>query len=109
MLPGRHNLTIYRGDGFSAEILLVTSDGTPLDIATSVFTAQCRSSVKSSTLVSITCTPLTPSTAGKVRISLTGTQTRALQSGVWDLQMVRGAEQPRTLLAGAIIVRSDVI
>jgi len=105
MIPGRHDLLIYRGDVWAIQVQIQHADLTPLDTGDATFAAQWRPAHDSPTFEDMLVTLLD---VGLFRIALTGIQTRRMQNGIWDFEM-RGdvLTDPQTLLQGDVTVRGD--
>jgi len=99
-LPGQLNLSVRGGDRLSAEI-----DFNPISLTGSTMAATISSLVGGNTLASMTTT-LTDAAAGKVNVSLTGTQTVDLPRGTyrWDLTATDAASVRRSYLTGFVEV-----
>ena len=81
------NIFINQGADFSTTVTISDSDGTALNLAAFTALGQIRKTYESATSVSFTSTFDSDRTTGKITISLTDTQTSALESGryVYDL------------------------
>lgn len=99
-LPGQLNLSVRGGDRLSAEI-----DFNPISLTGYTMVATISSLVGGSTLAAMSTT-LTDAAAGKVNVSLTGTQTTALPRGTyrWDLTATDSSNARRSYLTGFVEV-----
>ena len=81
------NIFINQGADLSTTVTISDSDGTALNLAAFTALAQIRKTYESATAVSFTSKFDSDRTTGKITISLTDTQTSALESGryVYDL------------------------
>lgn len=75
------NIVIDQGASFSAEIVLLDSDGDPYDLTDHTITASMRKNYASSTAVDFTCTPRNDPTTGQMFISLDYQTTADLEPG----------------------------
>jgi hypothetical protein len=105
-LPAYLTLVVYSGDGFSQELAFTGSDDGPIDLTDATLSAQWRK-FPGTTPTEFTI-EVDDAEAGEVTLSLTGEETSALKSGVWDLQMTVVGEEPRTLVGGKVIVYTDI-
>ena len=104
------NIFINQGADFSTTVTISDSDGTALNLAAFTALAQIRKTYESATAVSFTSTFDSDRTTGKITISLTDTQTTALESGryVYDLNVTSGGGQTTRVVEGQAIVTPGV-
>jgi hypothetical protein len=109
--PKRFDLEVYQGDTFTFNLVLKGNGGTPLDISGWTGIAQIKKADGSA--------GETPSldleiggTDGIIQISLTGTETSALEpeSGPYkyDVQLTDTAGNKRTFIGGTIVITEDI-
>ena len=81
------NLFIDQGADFTTTVTINDSTGSALDLTGYTALAMIRKTYQSSTATTFTSTFESPRTTGQITISLTDTQTAALESGryVYDL------------------------
>ena len=122
-LPGKRDITLYRGDTRVWTDLLERNVGTelvpvwePLDLTDHTFLAQIRDGLEPPTTVLATMLVEATGTPGEIRRTLSATQTANLPGPTedlpalfWDLQVTRTSDGfVRTWLAGKVKVRGDV-
>jgi hypothetical protein len=109
--PAALDLKLYAGDGFALQFQFVDkATGLPWP-ATGVWEAQVRSPAASATIVLSFAVDVTSAAEGKITISLSGDQTRALlpfRDAVWDLQQDTNTGEPRTWYRGKLAITQDV-
>jgi hypothetical protein len=101
-------LNVYAGDTFS-QTFTFKEDDEAINLATagwSNWVAQYRKTAHSTTSVSFTVNA-SAAANGQITISLSPSQTAALESGVFDLQATQG-QLVRTWVAGTIVLTKDV-
>lgn len=114
MVPGKLDLTIYRGDTYKLPLRLRERNtngtaGAPLDLTGCTIKAQARTDEDGSTpLASFTVTPDADPTTGLFTLSLTVVQTKALRGGVWDVEVTWPDGTVSTYLKGKVTVLKDV-
>jgi D-Tyr-tRNAtyr deacylase len=103
------NLYIDQGTDFSITVDVTDSAGDILDLSNYTAAAQIRKTYSSST-VSATFATSIAELAGQVTISLTDTQTAALESGryVYDLNITSSAGLVTRVIEGQAIVTPGV-
>lgn len=108
-MDGNLNMNIKRGDGYPHELDFVTADGvTPINVSGRTYAAQIRAT-KLATAYTAFAIDMTNAATGKIVLSLTAVQTRALPDyAVWDLQETVGSADPVTLLEGIVTAADDV-
>jgi len=81
------NIFIDQGADFSTTVTISDSDGSALDLTSYTALAQIRKTYESTTATDFTATFAADRTTGQITISLTDTQTAALEYGryVYDL------------------------
>tara|TARA_B100000745_G_C20133555_1_gene388503 strand:- start:1086 stop:1418 length:333 start_codon:yes stop_codon:yes gene_type:complete len=82
------NLYIDQGADYSTVVTIKDSAGDVLDLTAYTATAQIRKTYSSSTAVSFTCTFNAVRTTGKITLSLTDTQTSAMNSGLYRYDLL---------------------
>ena len=103
------NLFIDQGTDFTVTVDVSDATGGILDLTGYSAAAQIRKTYGSSTKVDFTTSTGTPS-QGKVTMSLTDTQTSALESGryVYDLNITSGAGVTTRVVEGQAIITPGV-
>lgn len=101
-------LDVDQGCTFSSSIELKTDDGSAINVANAVFSAELRKSFYSSSNVSITVTTI-DAPNGNIQMSLTSAQTSNIKPGryVYDLKMLSDNTTVR-VLDGVITVSPQV-
>tara|TARA_B110000971_G_C19769552_1_gene390203 strand:+ start:133 stop:471 length:339 start_codon:yes stop_codon:yes gene_type:complete len=104
------NIFINQGTDFSTTVTISDSDGTALDLTAYTALAQIRKTYESSTSTSFTTAFDATRTTGKITISLTDTQTSALESGryVYDLLITSVSELKTRVVEGIATVNPSV-
>ena len=108
MIPGKYDLTIYRGDSYHYRFLLWEDDANtlPTDLTGAIARAEMRTSVNGPVFGEMDLVVTLPNTIDGV-LSAAMTAAIAYKHGVWDLQITR-AETVRTVLAGKVKLIADV-
>ena len=104
------NLTMDQGATFST-VITVYQDDSILDLAGHTAAAQIRKSYSSSSSTSFTTAIDSTTSTGKITLSLTSTQTAALEEGryVYDLEITKTADSTVTRpIQGTVTVRPNV-
>tara|TARA_Y100000592_G_scaffold3268_1_gene4717 strand:+ start:2983 stop:3351 length:369 start_codon:yes stop_codon:yes gene_type:complete len=104
------NLTMDQGATFST-VITVYQDDNILDLAGHTAAAQIRKSYSSSTSTAFTTAIDSTTSTGKITLSLTPTQTAALEEGryVYDLEITKTADSTVTRpIQGTVTVRPNV-
>tara|TARA_R100001591_G_scaffold4241_1_gene9779 strand:+ start:172 stop:540 length:369 start_codon:yes stop_codon:yes gene_type:complete len=104
------NLTMDQGSTFSTVITVYQNDSI-LDLAGYSAAAQIRKSYSSSTSTAFTTAIDSTTSTGKITLSLTSTQTAALEEGryVYDLEITKTADSTVTRpIQGTVTVRPNV-
>jgi hypothetical protein len=116
--PQVMDLALYAGDGVDLLLNFLDTAGAPIDVNGTV-KAQIRLErlAPDPPIVEFTVS-LVDAYLGKVTITLTGAQTKALVddpsstagkfAGVWDIQWTPAGKQPRTVCQGRVECVSDV-
>lgn len=104
------NIFINQGADFSTTVTISDGDGTALDLAAFTALAQIRKTYESTTSTSFLATFESPRTTGKITISLTDTQTAALESGryVYDLLITSVSGAKTRVVEGIATVNPSV-
>jgi hypothetical protein len=113
--PELLDLKLYSGDGVDLNITCTDGAGAPLDLSGAV-SAQIRvERLTPDPPMAAFSVNATEAYLGKIKLSLTGAQTKALAdsnsghfSGVWDMQWTPSGKQPRTICQGNVECVSDV-
>ena len=106
-VPGKYNITGYRGDTLTLEFAFEDEDGVALALPTTGWTAQIRTLPDSAVALEDFTVTSSAAGTGVVVASLTGAQTADLSGGVWDLQQTSGGVV-RTYLRGSVTFEGDV-
>jgi hypothetical protein len=114
-MPQQMPLDVYRGDSYHWQITLWTDASdmpqrsgpmAPFDLSGAVAKAEIRLKPGSPVLALLACTVTQPNT---VDIRLSALQSTALSGkAVWDLQLTFPDSSVKTVVAGPVIVTSDV-
>ena len=105
------NLVINTGSTFSQTFTLESSmDDSPFNLTGYTPTAQIRKWAGSATATDFTCQVPAPATQGKILISLTATQTAALNPGrhVYDIRVTTAGGTVETVVEGSVLIREGV-
>jgi len=104
------NIFIDQGATFSTTLTINDSTGSALDLSNYTAIAQIRKSPSSSTSVSFTTTFVSPRTTGQITISLTDTQTSALEAGRYnyDVLITSGSSVKTRVVEGIATVNPAV-
>jgi hypothetical protein len=107
MTPGKFALAIYRGDSYRWQFKLWSDAAKtqPVDLTGVEVKAEIRDKAAGKVLGAMTCDVTVPNI---IDASLSATDTAALKSGVWDLQLTYPGGDVGTVLAGAVTVTVDV-
>ena len=97
------NIFIDQGADFTTTVTISDSDGSALDLTSYTALAQVRKTYESTTATAFTTTFASDRTTGQITISLSDTQTAALESGryVYDL-LITGASGDKTRVVEGI-------
>jgi|TARA_B100001094_G_C17980829_1_gene695144 hypothetical protein len=104
------NLFIDQDADFTTTVTVNDSTGTPLDLTNFTALAMLRKSYQSSTATTFTSAFVSPRTTGQITISLTDTQTAALESGryVYDLVITDASGNKTRVVEGIATVNPSV-
>lgn len=103
------NLYIDAGADYSIIVTANQSNGDPLNLTGYTIKSQIRKSYASSTAYDFTAA-IYAATSGKIRLSLTSTQTSAIKPGryLYDVEITSAAGEKRRVLEGIIIVTPEI-
>jgi len=103
------NLTMDQGASFST-VITVYQDDSILDLAGYSVAAQIRKSYSSSSSTSFTTAINSTTSSGKITLSLTPTQTAALEEGryVYDVEITASDSTITRPIQGTVTVRPNV-
>ena len=104
------NIFIDQGANFSTTLTINDSTGSALDLTNYTAIAQIRKSPSSSTSVSFTAAFVDPRTSGKITLTLTDTQTTALEAGrfVYDVVITAADGTKTRVVEGQVTVNPSV-
>ena len=104
------NLFIDQDADFTTTVTVNDSTGTALDLTNYTALAMIRKSYQSSTATTFTSAFVSPRTTGQITISLTDTQTAALESGryVYDLVITDASGNKTRVVEGIVTVTPSV-
>jgi hypothetical protein len=104
------NIFIDQGATFSTTVTISDSDGSALDLTSYTALAQIRKTYESTTATTFTSTFASDRTTGQITISLTDTQTTALESGryVYDLIITDVSDNKTRVVEGIATVNPSV-
>ena len=104
------NLFVDQGADFTTTVTVNDSDGTALDLTNYTALAMIRKTYDSATATTFTSTFDSDRTTGKITISLTDTQTTALESGryVYDLVITDASSTKTRVVEGIATVNPSV-
>ena len=104
------NLFVDQGADFTTTVTVNDSDGTSLDLTNYTALAMIRKTYDSATATTFTSTFDSDRTTGKITISLTDTQTTALESGryVYDLVITDASSTKTRVVEGIATVNPSV-
>lgn len=103
------NIVINADANFSQTFTLESADSSPLNLTGYTASAQMRKYAGSSVATTFTCSIVTPTTLGKIIISLTAEQTTGLKPGryVYDVVVTQSSVKTR-VIEGMVLVREGV-
>ena len=104
------NITINSGEDFAQTFTLESSDSnSPLNLDVYTVTSQMRKYAGSVTKTDFTAVVLSPSSSGKIKLSMANTTTVDLKSGryVYDIVIEKDSIKSR-VLEGMVLVRQGV-
>jgi hypothetical protein len=104
------NLFIDQDADFTTTVTVNDSNGTALDLTSYTALAMIRKTYQSSTATTFTSAFVSPRTTGQITISLTDTQTAALESGryVYDLVITDASGNKTRVVEGIATVNPSV-
>lgn len=104
------NITVDQGSDYSAVIDVTDTDGDNIDLTGYSAAGQVRKTYSSSTAVDFTCTVATPTSSGKVNISLSNVQTNAMKAGryVYDIEITSSGGTKTRVLEGQLEITPGV-
>ena len=109
MTAAKYNLTIDQGSDFLT-IFTVNNGTSPRDLAGYTASASLRPHVESSTVYHFNCGITTPTSTGKITMSLPSGITKNIPAGiyVYDLKISTGANAVERLLHGTVNIRRGI-
>jgi len=104
------NLFIDQGADFTTTVTVNDANGTALDLTSYTALAMIRKTYQSSTATTFTSAFVSPRTTGQITISLTDTQTAALEQGryVYDLVITDASGSKTRVVEGIATVTPSV-
>jgi hypothetical protein len=104
------NLFIDQDADFTTTVTVNDSNGTALDLTSYTALAMIRKTYQSSTATTFTSAFVSPRTTGQITISLTDTQTAALEQGryVYDLVITDASGSKTRVVEGIATVTPSV-
>jgi len=104
------NLFIDQNADFTTTVTINDSNGSALDLTSYTALAMIRKTYQSTTATTFTSTFVSPRTTGQITISLTDTQTAALEAGryVYDLVITDGSGNKTRVVEGIATVNPSV-
>ena len=104
------NLFIDQDADFTTTVTVNDSNGTALDLTSYTALAMIRKTYQSSTATTFTSAFVSPRTTGQITISLTDTQTAALEAGryVYDLVITDSSGSKTRVVEGIATVNPSV-
>lgn len=107
LTPAVLDLALYAGDGLSITVTVTDSRGSRV-VLEGTWRAMVRATRTSATAVTLTVNAAAQA-EGVVVVTATGAQVSSFDdTGVWDLEYTPTAQEPVTLLTGAVSVLRDV-
>lgn len=110
MAAGKYNIIIEQGSTFEKIITLKDSAGVAINLTGCSVAAQVREKISSSTaLFSFTCA-ITDAVNGKIKISLTKSQTTELtfKTAIYDLELTYPSTITKRILEGSVVLSKEV-
>ena len=103
-------LTIDQGTNFETSVDLTNDDGTPINVASSVFTSQIRKSYYSTNSTANIVATITDAANGNVKLSISAANTANIKPGryLYDVKMLSAANVTTRILEGIITVTPQV-
>ena len=104
------NLFIDQNADFTTTVKINDSNGSALDLTSYTALAMIRKTYQSTTATTFTSTFVSPRTTGQITISLTDTQTAALEAGryVYDLVITDASGNKTRVVEGIATVNPSV-
>jgi len=104
------NLFIDQNADFTTTVTINDSNGSALDLTSYTALAMIRKTYQSTTATTFTSTFVSPRTTGQITISLTDTQTAALEAGryVYDLVITDSSGNKTRVVEGIATVNPSV-
>jgi len=104
------NLFVDQDADFTTTVTVNDSAGTALDLTNYTALGMIRKTYQSSTATTFTSSFVSPRTTGQITISLTDTQTSALESGryVYDLVITDASGNKTRVVEGNVTVNPSV-
>jgi hypothetical protein len=104
------NLFIDQNADFTTTVTINDSNGSALDLTSYTALAMIRKTYQSTTATTFTSTFVSPRTTGQITISLTDTQTAALEAGryVYDLIITDSSGNKTRVVEGIATVNPSV-
>ena len=103
--------TIDQGTSYSNTITVFQSDGTTaLDLNGYTDASQIRKNFTSSSFHTITCSIVSPTTTGKINLTLTPTQTESIKFGYYyyDVEITSGSGTVTRVIEGKMHIKPGV-
>ena len=103
------NLIVDQGSAFSSTITVEDSSGNAVNLTNYTYAGKIKKNYDSSTAVAF-ATPTTPGTSGQITITLTDTQTKAIEPGryVYDVEITSNGGVTTRVLEGQVEVTPGV-
>lgn len=103
------NLYIDAGADYSIIVTANQSNGDPLNLTNYTVKSQVRKSYASQTAYDFTAS-IFAATSGKIRLSMTATQTSAIKPGryLYDVEITSANGEKRRVLEGIIIITPEI-
>lgn len=103
------NLYIDAGADYSIIVTANQGNGDPLNLTGYTVKSQVRKSYASSTAYNFTAS-IFAATSGKIRLSMTATQTSAIKPGryLYDVEITSANGEKRRVLEGIIIITPEI-
>ena len=104
------NLFVDQDADFTTTVTVNDSTGSALDLTNYTALGMIRKTYQSSTATTFTSSFVSPRTTGQITISLTDTQTSALESGryVYDLVITDASGNKTRVVEGSVTVNPSV-
>ena len=104
------DLTIDQGTDFSTTLDLIADDGTPINVASYVFSSQIRKSYYSTNPTANLVISITNAANGNTLVTLDAANTANIPAGryVYDVKMIDSANQATRVVEGIVTVTPQV-